>query len=195
MDSLVRSIRRLQQRLREADIPSIVIEGVAVALWGEPRVTRDVDLKILLGRDEADRLLAVLTPDYTPLLPDPRRTLTEQAVLFVQDSTKTRLDLLLADTPYDVQAIQRGQSVEVEPSATICVCSPEDLVIYKLVSTRLRDHEDAASVVRRQGDKLDDRHVLHWLGQFEQALNDSTLLAEYTRLRAGKGQVTGGVGA
>ncbi len=41
MESLVRSIRRLQQRLLEADIPSIVIGGVAVALWGEPRLTRD----------------------------------------------------------------------------------------------------------------------------------------------------------
>ena len=57
---------------------------------------------------------------------------------------------------------------------------------YKLVSTRLRDHEDAASVVRRQGDKLDDSYVLHWLGQFEHALDDSTLVAEYTRLRAAK---------
>ena len=186
MESLVRSIRRLQQRLHEADIPSMVIGGVAIALWGEPRVTRDVDLKILLGREEADRLLAVLTPDYSPLLPEPRRALTEQAMLFVQDSAETRLDLLLADTPYDVQAIRRGQSVEVEPGTTICVCSPEDLVIYKLVSTRLRDHEDAASVVRRQGDKLDDRHALHWLRQFEQALDDSTLVAEYTRLRAGR---------
>ena len=54
MESLVRSIRRLQQRLQEADIPSVVIGGVASALWGEPRVTRDVDLKILLGRDEAE---------------------------------------------------------------------------------------------------------------------------------------------
>jgi len=95
MENLVRSIRKLQQRLQEADILSVVIGGVAVALWGEPRVTR-------------------------------------------------------------------------------------------LVSTRLRDHEDAASVVRRQCDKLDDRYVLHWLRQFEQALNDSTLVAEYTRLRAGK---------
>lgn len=186
MESLVRSIQRLQQRLQEADIPSVVIGGVASALWGEPRVTRDVDLKILLGRDEADRLLAVLTPDYTPLLPDPRRALKEQAMLFVRDPAETRLDLLLADTPYDVQAIRRGRIVELQPGATISVCSPEDLVIYKLVSTRLRDHEDASSVVRRQGDKLDDSYVLHWLRQFEQALDDSTLVAEYTRLRAGK---------
>jgi hypothetical protein len=185
MESLIRSILTLQQRLQGADIPSVVIGGVAVALWGEPRVTRDVDLKVQLGREEAERLLALLSPDYTPLLPDPRLTLREQAMLFVQDSTGTRLDLLLADTPCDVQAIQRGQPVEAEPGATIRVRSPEDLVVYKLVSTRLRDHEDARSVVRRQGDKLDDGHVLHWLRQFELALDDSTLVAEYTRLRAG----------
>ena len=93
-----------------------MIGGVAVAIWGEPRVTRDA---------------------------------------------------------------------EVQPGATISVCSPEDLVIYKLISTRLRDHEDAASVIRRQGDGLDDGYVFHWLRQFEQALDDSTLVATYQRLRAG----------
>ena len=36
----------------------------------------------------------------------------------------------------------------------ISVCSPADLVIYKLVATRLRDHEDAASVVRRQASTI-----------------------------------------
>lgn len=76
MENLVRSIQSLQQRLQEADIPSVVIGGVAVALWGEPRVARDVDLKILLGREEADRLLAALAPDYTPLLPCPDQDFT-----------------------------------------------------------------------------------------------------------------------
>jgi hypothetical protein len=115
-------------------------------------------------------MLTVLSPDYSPLLPDALRALREQAMLFIQDAAGTRLDLLLADTPYDVQAIQRARIAEVEPGTAISVCSPEDLVIYKLVSTRLRDHEDAASVIRRQGDRLEDDYVLHWLRQFEQAL-------------------------
>jgi hypothetical protein len=184
MEKLVRSIQRLQRRLQEADIPSIVIGGVAVALWGEPRVTRDIDFKILAGREDADRLLALLKPDYTPLLPDPQRALLEQAMVFVQDADEIRLDLLLADTPYDVEAIRRGRTVGIDPGGAIRVCSPEDLIIYKLISTRLRDHEDAATVVRRQADALDDHYVFHWLRQFELALDDSTLVAEYTRLRA-----------
>jgi len=64
MDTLFRSIQTLQQRLNEAGIPSVVIGGVAVGTWGNPRVTRDVGLKVLLGRQDADRLLTLLSPDY-----------------------------------------------------------------------------------------------------------------------------------
>jgi hypothetical protein len=183
MENLIQSIVALQRRLSNSDIPSIVIGGVAVAAWGDPRVTRDVDLKVRLERDEADRLLAVLSPDYKSLLPDPRQALKKQAMVFVQDPAGTRLDLLLADTPYDMAAIERGRDVELQPGATVRMCSPEDLVIYKLVSTRPRDREDAQGVIRRQGGNLDDAYVLDWLRQFERALDDSTLVAEYKRLR------------
>lgn len=69
---------------------------------------------------------------------------------------------------------------------SVVVCSPEDLIIYKLISTRQRDLDDAQSVVYRQGDALDDDYVLTWLRRFEQALDDSTLVATYRRLRAGQ---------
>ena len=183
MENLFLSIQALQNRLAEAGIPSVVIGGLAVGAWGEPRVTRDADLKVLLSRAEAGRLLAILAPDYVSLLPDPEQVLRKQAMIFVQDAAGTRLDLLLADTSYDALAIQRGRDVEVQPGLTVKVCTPEDLIIYKLISTRLRDHEDAAGVIRRQGAKLDDAYVLDWLRQFESALDDSTLMAEYRRLR------------
>ena len=183
METLFRSIQTLQQRLNEAGIPSVVIGGVAVATWGNPRVTRDVDLKVLLGREDADRLLALLSPDYVPLLPDPLTVLRQQAVLFVTDWDGVRFDLLLAETPYDHEAIRRGREVEVAPGITIRICSPEDLIIYKMISTRARDHEDARSVVHRQGDALDDRYVIRWLRWFERALDDSTLVAQYLQWR------------
>jgi len=163
-------------------IPSIIFDGVAVVVWGEPRVTRDVDLKVLFGRGEAERLLNVLKPDYTPLLPNPAESLKRQAILFVRDTYGTRLDLLLAETPYDVEAIQRGREVEIQPDNIIRVCSPEDLIIYKLISARARDHEDAMSVVRRQGSGFDEEHIVDWLRQFEAALDDSNLISEFQGL-------------
>ncbi|MGC8781090.1 MAG: hypothetical protein ACP5UQ_09520 [Anaerolineae bacterium] len=180
---LFRSIQALQQRLNEAGIASIVIGGVAVGTWGDPRVTRDVDLKVLLSREAADRLLTLLAPDYRSLLPDPLTALQKQAMLFVEDAAGVRLDLLLADTPYDVEAVRRGRNVEAAPGIIIRVCTAEDLIIYKMISTRPRDHEDARGVIRRQGNALDDRYVLNWLRQFELALDDSTLVRQYREWR------------
>jgi len=64
VENLFESLVALQDRLRRAGVSSAVIGGMAVGVWGEPRVTRDVDVKILLGRDDAPRLLEVIAPDY-----------------------------------------------------------------------------------------------------------------------------------
>jgi len=45
MENLFQSIHKLQQFFLSEGIPSFVIGGVAAAIWGEPRLTRDVDLK------------------------------------------------------------------------------------------------------------------------------------------------------
>lgn len=99
MENLFQSILALQQRLNEEEIPSIVIGGLAVATWGEPRLTRDVDLKVLLSRQDADRLLGILSTEYVPLTAQPKKMLRGQGLIFVQDAAGTRLDILLADTP------------------------------------------------------------------------------------------------
>jgi hypothetical protein len=184
VENLFQSVVALQGQLREAGILSAVIGGVAVGVWGEPRVTRDVDVKVLLGRDAAPRLLEAISHDYVSLQADPLAALTRTGVLFVQDAQGTRLDLLLSDVSFDAEAIRRARDVTLQPGLVASVCSPEDLIIYKLISTRQRDHDDAESVVRRQGDALDDEYVLTWLRRFEEALDDSTLVATYRRMRA-----------
>jgi hypothetical protein len=54
VDNPFLSIQAIQERLHKAGILTIVIGGIAVSVWGEPRLTRDIDLKVLIGRDEAD---------------------------------------------------------------------------------------------------------------------------------------------
>jgi hypothetical protein len=116
METFFRAIQTLQQRLNEAGIPSVVIGGVAL---GNPRLTRDVDLKVLLTREDADRLLSVLSPDYVSLLPNPQLVLRQQALLFVTDQNGVRFDLLLAETTYDHEAVYRGREIEAAPGITM----------------------------------------------------------------------------
>ena len=55
MENLFESLVSLEERLHRAGISCAVIGGVAVGVWGEPRVTRDVDVKVLLGRNHTSR--------------------------------------------------------------------------------------------------------------------------------------------
>lgn len=183
MQDLLQSAKDLQERLQKNGIPSMVIGGLAVAVWGEPRLTRDADLKVLLSREDARRLIDVLIPDYQLLADAPEATLQQFGFIFTKDATGVRLDLLLAETSFDAQAIERRRTVEVEPNLSILVTSPEDLIVYKMISTRPRDHEDVVGIIRRQKNTLDDSYIMNWLSQFEQALDDSTLVAEYRRMR------------
>jgi hypothetical protein len=183
MNPLYQAVVKLQQRLSSAGIESAVIGGIAVSMWARPRATEDADFKVLLDRDRAQDLLNVVLPDYNPLQANPAEALRRNGVLFVTDSSGVRLDLQLADVSLDEAAIQRAQWIELEPGLSARVCSAEDLLIYKIISTRPLDQIDVENIMRSQGDKLDDKYVLHWLRQLEQALDDSTLVATYQRLR------------
>lgn len=179
---MFRTAAEIQRRLGALDIPSVVIGGLAVAIWGEPRLTRDIDLKIALDRDETDHLLGALPDEWRPLADDPAQTFDSFGVLFLQMPSGLRFDLLLAENPFDREAIERGKVVTIEPGVDMVACTPEDLIVYKLVSLRPRDHEDARGVVYRQGDTLDHAYVTGWLRLFEQAVDDSTLVSTYRHM-------------
>lgn len=187
MPDLFQGTFQIQNLLSQSNIPTAVIGGLAVAIWGEPRLTRDADLKVLLNRDQAERLVDLLRGGYRFLtaqkLKDPVLILKKMGFLFVQDVLGSRIDLLLAETPFDEKVIQRARRIEPRPRLPLVICTAEDLIIYKMISTRPRDREDVKGIVYRQEGRLDDRYILNWLGQFEKALDDSTLIKEYRNIR------------
>jgi hypothetical protein len=180
---LVRSVGALQARLERSGIQSMVVGGLAVAVWGEPRLTRDADVKVLLQRDERRRLIEALEQDYRAVADDPDETLRRFGMLFVLDASGVRIDLLLGETAFDAAAIERARDLPGSDTGGVRVCTAEDLIVYKLLSTRPRDRDDLVGIVRRQSLALDDAYVIHWLKQFEVALDDSELVKAYKQLR------------
>jgi len=161
----------------------MVIGGLAILAFGRPRFTQDAGLKVLLSRDEAPRLIAALPEEYKYLAASPEETLRQLGFVFVQDPSGVRIDLLLAETGFDAQAMTSAREVEVLPGIIMTTCSPEDLIIYKMISTRARDHDDVPGIIRRQRNTLDHKYIIDWLRQFEQALDDSTLVQFYQQMR------------
>lgn len=175
MDALLQTLKQAQTRLEQAGFRTAVIGGLAVAVWGRPRVTDDVDLKVSATREQASDLVALLSPEFQPA-EDALEHAGLIGVLFLDGPGGVRLDLLLADLGFDQQALDRAVDAEILPGHIARICTAEDLILYKLITTRPRDREDVESVVREQGAALDIAYIEHWLGLFEQALDDSTLL-------------------
>jgi hypothetical protein len=182
MNELIDSVVAFQKLLENEGIPTMAIGGIAVGVWGEPRLTRDIDMKVLVRREDRARLLTILRP-FTPLDANPDESFRRLGLAFFHDPNGVRIDVMLADTVFDDTAIERARIVKVQGGKSIRICTAEDLVIYKMLSTRMKDRADVESVIQKQAGELDDEYVEGWLGQFEQALADSTLIQEFRKMR------------
>jgi hypothetical protein len=183
VEELLKALVSLQERLESANVPSALIGGLAVGAWGDPRLTRDIDLKILLRRDEGKRLLSLLGDDYRSLHADPESALRQNGIVFVLSPEGKRIDIALSDTSFDEELIARAQRVEILPNLKVRVCSAEDLIVLKIIAIRPKDQQDVVTIIQRQGNKLDDKYILKWLKDFEKAIDDSTLVDTYQRLK------------
>lgn len=182
MNALIDSVIAFQDFLKKEGVPVMAIGGIAVAVWGEPRLTRDIYMKVLVSRENRGRLLAILRA-FTPLQEDSDESFRRLGLAFFQDSNGVRIDVMLADTIFDETAIGRARDIDFAPGKTIRVCTAEDLIVYKMLSPRAKDRGDVESIVQKQGDALDDAYIENWLVQFEEALADSTLIHDFRKIR------------
>ncbi len=90
MRKIYSSLKSFHECMTDNQIDYAVIGGVAVAVWGEPRLTQDIDVKVLLGRDEAGKLLNALGTGYKPFWDNPLEMLKKNGILFVHDTYGVR---------------------------------------------------------------------------------------------------------
>ena len=75
--------------------------------------------------------------------------------------------------------LDRASTWPVAPDIELRTCSPEDLVIYKLVAGRPGDLVDVSSIVRRQGSRLDVVRIRSWGRAFAEIKEDPELLRPF----------------
>jgi len=174
-------LKLLARELDRARIPYMVIGGQAVQLYGEPRMTRDIDLTLGLGSEGLDRVVEVCGRcGLKPLPATPAEFVRETMVLPALDErTGIRVDFIFSVTEYERQAIGRSRSVELD-GVSVRFATVEDVVIHKLLAGRPRDLEDARGVVTKNSG-LDRGYVERWLRAFDHTL-DRDVSSTFRRL-------------
>ncbi|MDA8066525.1 MAG: hypothetical protein M0031_13660 [Thermaerobacter sp.] len=154
MNCLERALAELVDFLEAHGIPYMLIGGIANLVWGEARLTRDIDVTVLVEESEVAAFIAEVALRFRVLPPDPLPFVTETRVLPLGSAAGVRLDVVFAALPYETGAI--GRAVPVSIGGVNCrVCTAEDLIIHKIISERPRDREDVVGVIRRQAGTLD----------------------------------------
>ena len=128
-----------------------------VAMYGRPRETHDADLAVSTASAEAAR--DALTAAGLNVVEAFREVrfggCTVSRLTLVGGGELNTVDLVRPRSPRFAAAVIDRAIVGTLRSETIRVTTPEDYVLLKVLATRERDLEDAASVVEKQRNRLD----------------------------------------
>lgn len=189
MVDLVAEAVRLEAFLEARSWRFCFIGGLAVQHWGEPRLTRDLDLSLLTGFGSEAGYVDALLSVYAPRIAAARDFALERRVLLLRSEGGVGIDVSLAALPYEELMVSRAVPVEMLPGSAVRLCSPEDLIIMKMFAGRDTDLRDVRSViVRQQARGLDWRHIEANLAELAGLKDDPALLERLRNLRESVGR-------
>jgi hypothetical protein len=168
-----RLLKKIARELKKASIPYMVIGGQAVLLYGEPRLTRDIDITLGIGLEGLNKVKGVIGGVGLKILVGKYKEFVEKNMVLptLEKRSGIRVDFIFSFSPYERQAIERGKDIKLGRT-TVRFASLEDLVIHKVIAGRARDFEDVRSVLLKNP-KFDSAYIMRWLNEFDQSLSSN----------------------
>jgi len=175
-------LSRIGIYLTKHAIPYMIIDGQAVLLYGEPRLTRDIDVTLGLDTDRLGDLLGVVQNLALKPLPDDIGSFVKETMVLptLDENSGIRVDFIFSFTPYEKEAIKRARKVKIL-NQKVNFATPEDLIIHKIFAGRPRDLEDVRVILQKNPD-LDDPYIRNWLKQFDKSSEDKHFLMTFENL-------------
>jgi hypothetical protein len=158
-------------------VPYLLGGALAVAVWGEPRATADIDLVIALPQELVEPLSVELQKRDILLSPDLlRQQLAEirgdLAIVAYHVPTTIKIELfpLRPNDPLRASALERRELVELDPPIEfVYVHTAEDLILYKLkyfdISEQPKHSRDIISILIVWGDRIDYAYLTGWIAK------------------------------
>jgi hypothetical protein len=172
-------LKLVAARFDRVGVAYMITGSIAAGMYGQPRMTRDIDVVAVLYPAHAVRLVEALAPDFTCDVDTIRDAIVARRVFnVIHDATTHKVDVIVRhdDQDYEVEKFERRRRADIGGQA-IWVISPEDLVLSKLLWAKDSRSElqlrDVRSILALQT-RLDWPYIDQWARR----LTVSALLAE-----------------
>lgn len=139
---LNKDYKEMLECLLEENVKFLLIGAYAVAVYGYPRATKDIDLFVRSTPDNATNLIKALRRFGAPVSDVSEKDFSSEGIVFQIGSSPRRIDII---TRIDGVAFERAyankKDVVIE-GLNVPVISREDLITNKRASGRLQDLAD-----------------------------------------------------
>jgi hypothetical protein len=148
----------------------MVIGGQAVLLYGEPRLTKDIDITLGVGLERLSEIRAIVDRLRLEYVTDNVDDFAKETMVLpvIDQKSGIRVDLIFSFSPYERQAIERAREISFGRTK-VRFADLEDVVIHKVIAGRPRDIEDVLSILAKNP-SFDPHYIEKWLGEFDAAL-------------------------
>jgi len=171
--------------LKKHNIPYMIIGGQAVLLYGEPRLTRDIDITLGVNTEYVDELLKVIRELSLKPIPENIKLFVQQTMVLpaLEEITGIRVDFIFSFTTYEIEAIKRARKITIM-GQEVCFASPEDVIVHKIFAGRPRDIEDVRSIILKNSD-MDTQYIRRWLKKFDKSSDKKDFLKTFEEVLKG----------
>jgi hypothetical protein len=179
---LLLALAAITSWLKEQNISYMVFGGIANSVYGNPRQTFDIDIKIALDSAKPIETFIEKLGIIAEIIP-------QQPIQFIQDTNvlpvevaNVRIDLVFASLPFEIEAIRRSKSI-MYFDIDLKVCTIEDLIIHKAISTRQKDWIDIEILIHDQRQIIDWPYLLKNCTELSDFLDRSEIIKNIRRLK------------
>ncbi|MFZ2411642.1 MAG: nucleotidyl transferase AbiEii/AbiGii toxin family protein [Candidatus Methanoperedens sp.] len=182
MNKFEDALKDVQAFLKKQDVQYMIIGGIGNLVWGEPRLTVDIDITVQVSDVKERDFIKEVGSRFRILVDNPEDFVKKTRVLPIEISENVKGDIIFAGLDYEKKAIERAVEVEVSKNNRVRVCTAEDLIIHKALSEREKDWQDIEGILLRRGSLLDKKYILNWLSQFVSALDKPGIQKRFEEL-------------
>jgi hypothetical protein len=148
----------------ERDGLSYAISGaLALAAYGVPRMTKDVDLAVFVEERDLEKLFDALERGGCLFDRDQARADVGRIALFRVRCGRVLVDLFVSFHPHHHESLGRRRPLPAVDGRDRWFLSPEDLAVHKLALLRAKDRSDLEGLFAVQGRDLDVDYIRRWV--------------------------------
>ncbi len=136
MNDLWSVLRDAIGKLEKSSIEYMLVGSLASSSYGDPRLTRDVDLVVELKPSDTARLVQIF-PEVEYYVP-PAQVLSDEIqgrrqFNLIHLSSSLKLDFMVRkESPHGKEEFSRRRRFSIAPGLEVSVASPEDVILKKL---------------------------------------------------------------